>query len=79
MKSEWGAEERARYYIIYKVWSDFCNPVDCSPPGLSVHRDSPGKNTGVDCHFLLWGIFPTQGSNPGFPHCRGILYCLSHQ
>ena len=27
--------------------------------------DSPGKNTGVGCHFLLQGIFPTQGSNPG--------------
>ena len=41
--------------------------------------DSPGKNTGVGCHALLQGIFPTQGSNPGFPHCRQILYHLSHQ
>ena len=32
--------------------------------------DSPGKNTGVGCHCLLGGIFPTQGSNPGLPHCR---------
>ena len=32
--------------------------------------DSPGKNTGVGCHFLLQGIFPTQGSNPGLLHCR---------
>ena len=32
--------------------------------------DSPGKNTGVGCRFLLQGIFPTQGSNPGLPHCR---------
>ena len=37
---------------------------DCSPPGSSVHGDSPGKNTGVGCHFLLQGIFPTQVSNP---------------
>ena len=51
----------------------------CSLPGSSVHGDSPGKNTGVDCHALLQGIFPTQGSNPGLPHCRQILYCLSHQ
>ena len=36
--------------------------------------DSPGKNTGVGCHFLLQGIFPTQGSNPGLLHCRQILY-----
>ena len=41
--------------------------------------DSPGKSTGVGCHFLLQGIFPTQGSNPDFPHCRQTLYRLSHQ
>ena len=35
--------------------------------------DPPGKNTGVGCHFLLQGIFPTQGSNPGLPHCRQML------
>ena len=41
--------------------------------------DSPGKNTGVGCHFLLQGIFPTQGSNLGLLHCRQILYQLSPQ
>ena len=56
-----------------------CDPVDCNRPGSSVHGESPGKNTGVNCHALLQGIFPTQGSNPGFPHCRWILYQLSHQ
>ena len=35
--------------------------------------DFPGKNTGVGCHFLLQGIFPTQGLNPGLPHCRQML------
>ena len=39
--------------------------MDCSLPGSSVHGDSPGKNTGVSCHALLQGIFPTQGSKPG--------------
>ena len=39
----------------------------------------PGKNTGVGCHFLLQGIFLTQGSNPGLPHCRQTLQPLSHQ
>ena len=39
------------------------NPMDCSPPGCSVHGDFPDKNTGVGCHALLQGIFPTQGSN----------------
>ena len=41
--------------------------------------DFPGMNTGVGCHFLLQGIFPTQGSNPGLPHCRQTLYHLSYQ
>ena len=35
-----------------------CNPMDCSPPGSSVHGIFPGRNTGVGCHFLLQGIFP---------------------
>ena len=41
--------------------------------------DFQGKSTGVDCHFLLQGIFPTQGSNPGLSHCRQTLYHLNHQ
>ena len=41
--------------------------------------DFPGKNTAMDCHSFLQGIFPTQGSNPGLPYCRQILYHLSHQ
>ena len=49
----------------------FCGPVDCSPPGSSVHGDSPGKNTRVGCHALFQGIFPTQG-----PDLR--LLCLLH-
>ena len=56
-----------------------CNRMDCSLPGSSVHEDSPGKNTGVGCHALLQGIFLTQRSNPRLPHCRQILYCVSHQ
>ena len=51
----------------------------CSLPGSSVHGDSPGKNTGVGCHALLQELFPTQGSNPGLPHCMWILYQLSHK
>ena len=35
--------------------------------------DFPGKNTGMGCHFLLQGVFPTQGSNPDLPHCRQML------
>ena len=50
-----------------------CDPMDCSPPGSSVHGDSPGEDTGEGCHALLQGIFPTQGSNPGLLHCRHSL------
>ena len=56
-----------------------CDPMDYSQSGSSDHGDSPGKNTGVGCHALLQGIFPTQGSNLGLLNCRQILYCLSHQ
>ena len=41
--------------------------------------NSPGKNTGVGSLSLFQSIFPTQGSNPGLPHCRQILYQLSHK
>ena len=41
--------------------------------------NSLGQNTGVGSLPLLHGVFPTQGSNPGFPHCRRILYQLSHK
>ena len=48
------------------------------PHGLSPWN-STGQNTGVDSLSLLQGIFPTQESNPGLPHCRQILYQLSHK
>ena len=54
-----------------------CGPMDCSPPGSSVHGDSPGKNIGVSCHALFQGIFPTQGLNPSLPHCWQTLRSCS--
>ena len=65
-------------YLVAQSCPTLGDPMGCCPPGSSVHGDSPGKNTGVDCHALLQGIFPTQGSNPGLPHCRRILYHLSY-
>ena len=65
--------------LIAQLCPTFCDPMDCSPPGSSIHGDSPGKKTGVGCHALLQGIFLNQGSNPGLPHCRQTLYYLSHQ
>ena len=62
-------------------WSESHSVVSNSlwPHGLYSPWNSPGQNTGVGRHSLLHGIFPTQGSNPGFLHCRRILYQLSHQ
>ena len=65
--------------LLIQLCPTLCGPMDCSLPGSSIHGDSPGKNTRVDCHDLLQGIFPTQGLNPGLPHCRQILYHLNHQ
>ena len=53
-----------------------CDPMDCR---LLCLWDSPGKNTGVGCHSFHRGIFLTQESNPGFLHCKQILYHLSYQ
>ena len=53
--------------------------MDCSPPGLSVPGDSPGRNARVDCHALFQRIFSTQELNPGLQHYGWILYYLSHQ
>ena len=50
-----------------------CDPMDYSPPCFSIHGDSPGKNTGVGCHALHQGIFPTQRSNPGSHIAGGFL------
>ena len=49
------------------------------PYGLFSPWNSPGQNTGLGSLSLLQGIFPTQRSNPGLPHCRQILYQLSHK
>ena len=51
----------------------FANPWAVACTKLLCPWDILGKNTGVGCHFLLQGIFPTQGSNPGLPHCRQTL------
>jgi len=72
-------QRRVMLCLVAQLCLTLCDPMNCSPPGSSVHGDSPGKNIGVGCHALLQGIFPTQGSNPGLLHCRQILYHLSHQ
>ena len=61
--------------------SESCSVVSDSlwSHGLYSPWNSPGQNTGVGCHSLLQGIFPTQEPNSGLSHCRWILYQLSHQ
>ena len=53
-----------------------CDPMDYT---YTVHGILQAKITGVGSLSLLQGIFPTQGSNPGLPHCRWIIYQLSHK
>ena len=67
------------YLLPQKKWKlkvvQLC-PTLCNP--MKSPWNSLGQNTGVGSLFLLQGIFPTQGWNPGLPHCRWILYQLSH-
>ena len=60
--TRWGKREREGKEVTQSC-PTLCDPIDC-------------KNTGVGCHFLLQGIFPTQGSNLGLPHCGQTLYHL---
>ena len=64
-------------HMLSHVWL-ICYPTDHSPPGPSVHGDSPGKNTRVGCHSLLQGLFPTQRSNPGLLHWQVDSLPLHH-
>ena len=64
------------YWFIVSGMSDSLRPHE---PRLLCVWNSPGQSTGVGCHFLLQGIFLTQGLNLGPLHCRQILCCLSYQ
>ena len=67
--------------LLLVKWSESGSVVSNSlqPHGLYSPWNSPGQNTGVGNLSFLQGIFPTQWSNPGRPHCRWILYQLSHR
>ena len=58
--------------LVTKSCPTLCNPMDCSAR-LLCPRDFLGKSTGVGCHALLQGVFPTQASNPHLLHSRQIL------
>ena len=59
---------------VCSVVSDSLQPYGLQPVKLLCPWDFPGKNTGEGCHFLLQGIFLTQGLNLSLLHCRWILY-----
>ena len=65
--------------LVSQLCPTLCDTMDRNLPGSSVRGDSPGKTTGVGCHPLLQGIFPTQGLNLALSHCRWILYYLSRE
>ena len=71
---------RGLVYVLLESESQSLLVVSDSLPaqGLYSPWNSPGQNTGVGSLSLLQGIFPTQGSGPGLPHCRWVLYQLSH-
>ena len=66
-------------FLVAESCPTLCDPMDCSLTGSSVREDSSGQNTGVGCHALLQGIFPTQESNLDLLHCRQILYQLNYR
>ena len=83
--SQWGAHGENRLstrlqagllsLLVKKLKVKYAQPCPTllQPHGLYSPRNSPGHNTGVGSLSLLQGIFPTQGSNPGLPHCRLML------
>ena len=84
-EEEYSAIVNLLLQILHIVVVQLFSPVQCvqfhglQPTRLFCPQDFPGKNARVRCHFLLQGIFPTQGLNPGLLHCRWILCSLSQQ
>ena len=60
--------------VVQLLSCDSSQPHGLQPTRLLCPRHSPDKNTGVGCHFLVWGIFPTQKLNPHLLHWQQILY-----
>ena len=71
--TNWAMREAQVQVKVAQSCLTLCDSMEYSP------WNSPGQNTGVGSLSLLQGIFPTQGSYPGLPHCRWLLYQLSHK
>ena len=67
----WGGKSLSHVRLFVSPWT-----VDHQAP---LSMEFSRKNTGMGCHFLLQGIYPTRGSNPGLLHFGQILYQLIHQ
>ena len=67
------------YYVISKLCPTLCDPMDCGSPGSSVDEVSQARILGVGFHFLLQGIFLTQGSNLNLLHWQADSLPLNHQ
>ena len=63
--------------LVAQLYLTLCDPIDWEPARLLCPGDFPGKNTGVGCHALLQGIFPTQGLSPCLSHLQ-VLYHKHH-
>ena len=68
-----------RKLFCHEKWKSLSRVRLFATPWTTESRNSPGQSTGVGNLSLLQRIFPTQGSNPGLPHCRCVLYHLSHK
>ena len=83
MRERGGNKWQEEKVLVIQLCLTFCDPTDWRTPPVTARLfcpwNSPGNNTGVGCHFLLQGIFPTQGSNQGLLCFRQILYHQSHQ
>ena len=68
-------------FLLVCVWvsHSVVRPHGLQPTRFLYPWDFPGKDIGMGCHFLLQGIFLTQGSNPGLLHYRQILYHLNYE
>ena len=75
---ESGCSIQICYCLVTKWCQMLCDPMACNPTGSFRPWDFPGKNTGMGCHFLLEGIFPTQGSNLRLLHWQAYSLLLSH-
>ena len=65
--------------LVTQLCPTLCDPMDCRPPGSSVHGILQARIVECLAHFLPQGIFPNQGQNMAVLHFRQTLYSLSHQ